>query len=462
MMGRAGRPQFDSQAFAVVLVHEPKKTFLKKFLYEPFPVESSLHLQLAHHLNAEIAAGTISSPQDAMDYLTWTFLFRRMLMNPGFYGITPGDKSQAASSSSSTTGRKSGSQPTMVDITKACSSLVDSSISRLAASGCITVSLVTGNNGENGTAVSSNPGGRQVNAESGVTDSFGTSGPSLNLSSTHLGVVASSYYLAFKTVAFVKKALAINSSHADIIQILSQCEECAELPLRFQEDDLNVQYGEAIAKKLVSDGGFKDREAALRMLGLRIGNNGLQNSATKAVILLFGHITRVPPPVADYVGDLKTILEQCWRLLQAILDISVEAGFAKAVENCLLVSQSLYQAQLPKNVTDDDAESRRLKVNVTQEKCEDHLLLSLSCQGFTVENAKTSANNVRRREVQWFVLVVDEKKPEMLLAYRRVATASLRRKVIQLRLRNAGDVRSFRITLRNDTSFVSKSCIMLN
>ena len=37
MMGRAGRPQFDQQGIAVILVHEPKKTFYRKFLYEPFP-----------------------------------------------------------------------------------------------------------------------------------------------------------------------------------------------------------------------------------------------------------------------------------------------------------------------------------------------------------------------------------------------------------------------------------------
>ena len=42
MMGRAGRPQFDDKAVAVILVHDVKKAFYKKFLYEPFPVESSL------------------------------------------------------------------------------------------------------------------------------------------------------------------------------------------------------------------------------------------------------------------------------------------------------------------------------------------------------------------------------------------------------------------------------------
>ena len=40
MMGRAGRPQFDDQGIAMILVHDIKKHFYKKFLYEPFPVES--------------------------------------------------------------------------------------------------------------------------------------------------------------------------------------------------------------------------------------------------------------------------------------------------------------------------------------------------------------------------------------------------------------------------------------
>lgn len=46
MMGRAGRPQYDKHGVAVIMVHEPKKSFYRKFLYEPFPVESSLPSQV--------------------------------------------------------------------------------------------------------------------------------------------------------------------------------------------------------------------------------------------------------------------------------------------------------------------------------------------------------------------------------------------------------------------------------
>ncbi len=87
MIGRAGRPQFDKEAKACVLVHEPKKAFYHKFLHSPFPVESSLHEQLHNHLNAEIAAGAVTTLIEAVDWLSWTFFFRRLLINPSFYGL---------------------------------------------------------------------------------------------------------------------------------------------------------------------------------------------------------------------------------------------------------------------------------------------------------------------------------------------------------------------------------------
>ena len=87
MMGRAGRPQFDDQGVAVILVHEPKKSFYRKFLYEPFPVESCLQEQLHDHFNAEIVSGTIRHCQDAVDFLSWTYYYRRLTRNPAYYKL---------------------------------------------------------------------------------------------------------------------------------------------------------------------------------------------------------------------------------------------------------------------------------------------------------------------------------------------------------------------------------------
>lgn len=93
MMGRAGRPQYDDSGVAVVLVHDVKKSFYKKFLYEPFPVESSLLNVLPDHINAEIVAGTIETKQEMLDYLTWTYFFRRLLKNPRYYDLEDLDPS---------------------------------------------------------------------------------------------------------------------------------------------------------------------------------------------------------------------------------------------------------------------------------------------------------------------------------------------------------------------------------
>ena len=87
MMGRAGRPQFDQQGIACILVHEPRKSFYRKFLYEPFPVESCLQSQLHDHFNAEVVSGTIRSLQDGVDFLTWTYFYRRLTRNPGYYHL---------------------------------------------------------------------------------------------------------------------------------------------------------------------------------------------------------------------------------------------------------------------------------------------------------------------------------------------------------------------------------------
>ena len=58
-----------------------------RFLYEPLPVESHLDHGLHDALAAEVVARVVESKQDALDYLTWTLLYRRLPANPAYYGL---------------------------------------------------------------------------------------------------------------------------------------------------------------------------------------------------------------------------------------------------------------------------------------------------------------------------------------------------------------------------------------
>ena len=87
MCGRANRPLSDSDSKVVVMCQSSRKSFYKKFLYEPLPIESHLDKSLHDHFNAEIVTKTIENKQDAVDYLTWTLMYRRMTQNPNYYKL---------------------------------------------------------------------------------------------------------------------------------------------------------------------------------------------------------------------------------------------------------------------------------------------------------------------------------------------------------------------------------------
>ncbi|TFY75843.1 hypothetical protein EWM64_g8169 [Hericium alpestre] len=87
MMGRAGRPQFDTEGIAVVMCESELENKYKQMSSGQTILESSLHLNLAEHLNSEVGLGTISDVDSAKEWLRNSFLYQRVQKNPGHYAI---------------------------------------------------------------------------------------------------------------------------------------------------------------------------------------------------------------------------------------------------------------------------------------------------------------------------------------------------------------------------------------
>jgi activating signal cointegrator complex subunit 3 len=123
---------------------------------------------LSDHLNAEIVAATITTKQEAMDYLTWTYFFRRLLVNPSYYELESLKNTP---------------------VNKYLSFLVQRSLTELEDSYCVTV------------------------ADDG------------QLQSSELGRIASYYYLSHKTVKMFKETLSNDVEIELLLDIVSQSQE---------------------------------------------------------------------------------------------------------------------------------------------------------------------------------------------------------------------------------------------
>ncbi|XP_027140746.1 probable ATP-dependent DNA helicase HFM1 isoform X2 [Larimichthys crocea] len=88
MIGRAGRPQFDTSATAVIMTKIQTKDKYMKLMNGMEIIESSLHSHLMEHLNAEIVLQTISDVNMALDWIRSTLLYIRALKNPTYYGFS--------------------------------------------------------------------------------------------------------------------------------------------------------------------------------------------------------------------------------------------------------------------------------------------------------------------------------------------------------------------------------------
>ncbi|SPO00855.1 related to ATP dependent RNA helicase [Cephalotrichum gorgonifer] len=87
MFGKALVPS-EKRSRGVLMVPSVKREFYSKFLREALPVESHILENLHDTFVTELSTKMIQSAGDAVNWTTFTYFYRRLLANPGYYGLT--------------------------------------------------------------------------------------------------------------------------------------------------------------------------------------------------------------------------------------------------------------------------------------------------------------------------------------------------------------------------------------
>ncbi|KAJ1925898.1 Pre-mRNA splicing [Tieghemiomyces parasiticus] len=193
MAGLACRPGVDPAGRCVLLCQSHKKDFYKKFLHEPLPVESHLDQSLHDHFNAAVVTRTVENYQDAVDFLTWTFLYRRLTKNPNYYGL------QGVSPS---------------HLSDHLSELVETTLDDLAATKCIAVE------------------------------------DEANVTPLNLGMIAAYYNISYITIETFSISLTEETRLKGLLEVVSAAAEFEPFAVRHREDAVLRRIYERVPVKL--------------------------------------------------------------------------------------------------------------------------------------------------------------------------------------------------------------------
>nr|XP_034365044.1 probable ATP-dependent DNA helicase HFM1 [Arvicanthis niloticus] len=253
MVGRAGRPQFDTTATAVIMTRLSTREKYVQMITCNDTVESSLHRHLIEHLNAEIVLHTITDVNIALDWIRSTLLYIRALKNPAHYGFVSGLNKDGIEAKLQELCLKNLKDLSSLDLIK-----MDEDI---------------------------------------------------NFKPTEAGRLMAWYYITFETV---KKFCAINGKEtiSDLISMISSCDEFLDVQLRISEkrtlNTLNKDPNR-ITIRFPMEGRIKTREMKVNcLIQAQLGCIPIQDFAlTQDTSKIFRNGSRIARWLSDFVAAQK-------------------------------------------------------------------------------------------------------------------------------------------------------------
>lgn len=334
----------------VLLCHTSKKKFYAKFLYDPLPVESQLEHFLTDHVNAEIVTKVIESKQEAVDYLTWTFMYRRLIKNPNYYNL------QGA---------------TNVHLSDHLSELVETTVNSLEESRCIQV----------------------------VEDEDGDE----VLTPLNLGMIAAYYYIKYTTIELFACSLTAQSKLKALLTILASATEFSELPSRIGEDDRLEAFAKHLKFPIAANGDYSQphvKANVLLQMHFSKQHDKLSPLLRKDLDLILSHAVRLIHAMVDVIssnGWLKPalaamdlaqmVIQAQWNTDSALLQIPF---FTKGILDKLEDMKLSDDVETPLDILSMDDKDRQKLLPFSNEKMS---VVAKFCNAYPDVNVQTKVAN---------------------------------------------------------------------
>ncbi|KAL5370072.1 U5 small nuclear ribonucleoprotein helicase, Pre-mRNA splicing helicase BRR2 2 [Cryptosporidium parvum] len=393
MVGRSGRPQYDSHSVACIMTLEAKKPFYKRFLYDSLPLESCFGVSpLIEIFNAEVSSLSIKSIPDAICFLSNSFFFKRVVINPAFYdpNVFQVEIAQAEG------------QTSLLDVPRVrlivyiLEKLINDTLRALIELKCIRISFcrqddhstsskynLTSNSYFQNNLKDSRelyeleqevdglkPGKSEYSENQNctwsklfpninkVTEIFSNNSPPISIFPTLLGQISSFFYIKCCTISKMNKFLnyKVLKNHfvswVEILSLISQAQEFETYPVRHNEDKICTKM--------------------LKYLPFgKLPFEPMTSPHQKVFILLQANIFSIPVTVVDFINDINSILDQVPRILHAFIQLNKLGNYLSpsAFSSTVLLLESLqqkchpfvspfYQIPQTKNVSFDIFESK--------------------------------------------------------------------------------------------------------
>ncbi|CRG94529.1 pre-mRNA-splicing helicase BRR2, putative [Plasmodium gallinaceum] len=313
MISYAGRENEDVKSYVYIYTYVTKKEYYKNFIYEPLTVESNIEDYLPNFLNNEIVMSTIENFQDAIDWLTWSFFYRRIKKNPNYYGL------------------KGISNEHISDY---LSELIENNMELLSFANCIHIEEQT-----------------------------------MNIKPYNLGIISSFYNIDYHTIQFfnqyilslktLKKSkifeiVCLSNIFNDILKIntydIYLCLKIAKncnIEVTYEFLKLSLNYENFLKNE---DGNNKETDKSeenkkdhyINLLNF-IAVPTYFTANLKALIILHAHINRYSIPV-NYIEETKNILLKTFKLINSLIDVISSNNILNFCLFVMEVSQLLTQS----------------------------------------------------------------------------------------------------------------------